>query len=87
MTYAEQLKSPKWQRKRLEIMQRDDFKCVSCSNDDRQLEIHHKAYIWGHLAWEHPDELLVTVCDICHFYIHADPKDYEPDTTSVTELN
>ena len=32
MNYSEQLKSPKWQKKRLEIMQRDKFTCQLCGD-------------------------------------------------------
>jgi 5-methylcytosine-specific restriction endonuclease McrA len=70
MTYKEQLKSPKWQKKRLEIMQRDNWKCVLCGMDDRQLQVHHKEYIKGFKAWEYPDILLITLCDICHYFEH-----------------
>jgi len=34
MTYAEQLKSPKWQKKRLNIMERDQFRCQDCGSID-----------------------------------------------------
>ena len=75
MTYAEQLKDPRWQRKRLEIMSRDNFHCTSCGFDDRTLCVHHKEYIRGFKAWEYPDVLLVTLCDVCHYYEHAEPND------------
>jgi 5-methylcytosine-specific restriction endonuclease McrA len=41
-TYSEKLTHPKWQRKRLEILNRDGFKCVLCGNEEMQLQIHHK---------------------------------------------
>ncbi len=28
MTYAEQLKDPRWQKRRLEILQRDEWRCL-----------------------------------------------------------
>jgi 5-methylcytosine-specific restriction endonuclease McrA len=31
-TYSELLKSPKWQKKRLEIMSRDKFTCKKCGD-------------------------------------------------------
>lgn len=71
MRYAQQLKNPKWQRKRLEIMQRDDFKCVRCGFNDRTLHVHHKDYIYGFKAWEYPEIMLETLCDICHYFEHA----------------
>lgn len=32
-TYKENLKNPKWQKKRLKILKRDDFKCRCCDSD------------------------------------------------------
>jgi 5-methylcytosine-specific restriction endonuclease McrA len=64
--YSEQLKNPKWQRKRLEILERDDFKCQGCGNTDQTLHVHHYRYIKGKLYWDYDDELLVTLCDFCH---------------------
>lgn len=44
VNYADFLKSPQWQRVRLEVFQRDNFKCVACSNDSEQLHCHHQDY-------------------------------------------
>lgn len=73
MTYKEQLRDPRWQKKRLEIMNRDNFKCVMCGFGDRTLCVHHKQYIKGFKAWEYPEPLLITLCDVCHYYEHAKP--------------
>ncbi len=66
MEYAELLKHPFWQRKRLEILQRDDFKCRHCNDRLSTLHIHHLFYNMGCLPWEYPDEVLITLCDLCH---------------------
>jgi 5-methylcytosine-specific restriction endonuclease McrA len=66
MTYQEQLKSPKWQRKRLEIMERDDFKCRCCKNTDTELQVHHLYYLPKHFIWEYDNDGMVTVCKNCH---------------------
>lgn len=66
MTYQEQLKSPLWQRKRLEMFQRDNFTCVCCGNSKLQLHLHHGVYIKGLKAWEYDDKYLHTLCDVCH---------------------
>lgn len=69
MTYSEKLKSPKWQKKRLEIMQRDNFKCRSCSSVDKQLQIHHIIYINKYKnPWDYSNEFLITLCEDCHKY-------------------
>lgn len=66
MSYSDLLKDPIWQRKRLEILQRDDFACRKCSNKKDTLHIHHRHYINGRKPWDYPDSLLVTLCYKCH---------------------
>ena len=69
--YSEQIKSPKWQRKRLEILTRDNFECTACGATDKPLHVHHKKYIAGRDYWDYPDELLVTLCEDCHRKLHG----------------
>ena len=69
--YKEQIKSPLWQKKRLEILSRDKFACVVCGSTDKQLHVHHKRYIAGRNYWDYPDELLVTLCEDCHRKFHG----------------
>lgn len=64
--YKEQLKSPKWQKRRLEIYQRDNFTCQICGATDKQLHVHHLEYIHGNDIWDYDDSLLITLCDNCH---------------------
>jgi len=64
--YAKLLKNPKWQRKRLEIMQRDNFECKKCRGSDVELNVHHKEYIKGKNPWEYEDDNLITLCVYCH---------------------
>jgi 5-methylcytosine-specific restriction endonuclease McrA len=66
MTYADQLKSPKWQKKRLEILERDDFTCLACGNKEKQLHVHHGIYLKGKMAWEYENYTLHTLCFSCH---------------------
>lgn len=70
MTYREQLLHPNWQRKRLEIMQRDEFRCQCCMATENTLHVHHKQYAKGRLAWEYPNDELVTLCETCHDTMH-----------------
>lgn len=63
--YSETLKNGNWQKRRVEILQRDNFKCVLCKSEDR-LEIHHINYIDGIKAWEYPNDMLITLCRGCH---------------------
>jgi len=66
VTYSDKLRDPRWQRKRLEIMQRDDFTCRNCGAKDKTLNIHHVRYLKGRKPWEYKDFYLVTLCEDCH---------------------
>jgi hypothetical protein len=66
MTYFEKLKSPKWQKKRLEILERDDFSCQNCGDSESSLHVHHTKYIANTDPWEYENDSLVTLCEICH---------------------
>jgi 5-methylcytosine-specific restriction endonuclease McrA len=66
MTYSEQLKHPKWQKRRLEILDRAGFSCEGCGDKDKTLHVHHKIYHKGAMAWEYEDRELVAFCESCH---------------------
>lgn len=68
MTYSDKLKHPKWQKKRLEILQRDNFTCTLCGDIETTLNVHHEQYKGE--PWDVPNELLKTVCEHCHEIIH-----------------
>lgn len=64
--YTEKLADPRWQRKRLEIFNRDNWTCQCCGDKASQLEIHHTQYWPGKEPWEYPGDMLITVCHKCH---------------------
>lgn len=66
MTYSEKLRRPEWQRKRLQILERDDWTCTSCRSKDKNLQVHHLVYYRGKDPWEYPDYLYRTLCEDCH---------------------
>lgn len=66
MTYAEKLKDPRWQRKRLEILDLARWRCRECGRTDRQFVVHHVFYIPGREPWDYPDYMLLALCDPCH---------------------
>ncbi len=47
-------------------MKRDKFRCRLCKDDETELQVHHKEYIFGNEPWEYENELLVTLCSHCH---------------------
>jgi len=75
MTYQEQLKSPKWQKKRLEILTRDNFTCLSCKSTEKQLHVHHGYYEKNKMLWEYENESLYTLCFTCHEVIQMHVSD------------
>lgn len=66
--YAERLKHPKWQKRRLEILHRDEFTCQLCGDTDSTLHIHHKVYRKCEI-WEYKDNELITYCELCHLVV------------------
>ena len=67
-TYKEKLRSPKWQKKRLEILNRDKFTCIRCGDKETELHVNHLKYIGE--PHEAPNEYLETLCKHCHLLYH-----------------
>lgn len=63
--YAEKFKDPRWQKRRLEIFNRDQFSCQECGDSKNQLQVHHLYYVNAD-PWDYPDSALVTLCASCH---------------------
>jgi len=66
--YGDALQSPLWQRRRLEVLQRDNFTCTLCTDNRTQLAVHHLSYAGK--PWEVNIDDLKTVCVHCHAIIH-----------------
>lgn len=63
--YKEQLADSRWLRKKNEILERDNYTCQKCGSTSH-LNVHHLNYEKGKLAWEYPNERLITLCQDCH---------------------
>lgn len=72
-TYSQKLRDPRWQKKRLEIFQRDNFACTQCGDTTTELQVHHEKYIYGRTPWEYEGDLLKTLCSNCHHATHFKP--------------
>lgn len=70
-TYYEKLKDPRWQKKRLEILERDRFKCKVCGCADQELHVHHGYYEKNLEPWEYDESTLHTLCLECHKQIQV----------------
>lgn len=66
LTYWEKLKDPRWQRRRLEILQKADFSCGRCGDAESTLHVHHRIYRKKKQPWEYDDDELECLCEDCH---------------------
>lgn len=64
--YQKKFLDPRWQKKRLDILNRDNFSCQRCGNAEKTLHVHHRHYLSGKEPWDYPAKLLVTLCEECH---------------------
>src|SRR5205085_12374091 len=64
--YAQKLKDPRWQKKRLEVMNRDNFTCRMCGDDKSHLNVHHLYYAESGNPWDVHESALLTLCETCH---------------------
>ncbi len=83
--YAAKRFDPRWQKKRLEIMQRDEFKCTECGDEKSTLNVHHRYYVKNRDVWDYPAFSLVTLCEGCHSTAHTKLADDEESTMSEWE--
>lgn len=67
--YQQKLLDPRWQKKRLQVLERDHFTCQGCGAKHRTLHVHHYCYTTPN-PWDESEENLVTLCEECHNTIH-----------------
>lgn len=66
MSYSEKLQGPKWQKKRLEILDDRGWACELCCDSESTLHVHHVVYISGLDPWEYNERNLRALCSSCH---------------------
>lgn len=64
--YLAKLRDPRWQKKRLEVLERDNWACQKCYDTKATLHVHHRYYQTGCEPWEYRPDALVTLCEQCH---------------------
>lgn len=69
--YRALLRDPRWQKRRLEVLSRDQWRCRQCGASDKELQVHHRLYVAGCAPWEVPLAALVTLCTACHGRQHG----------------
>lgn len=73
--WSSEYRDVRWQKKRLEIMERDNFTCQSCgANENVMLNVHHAYYEKGVKPWEYDNEMMITWCEECHEFRHIEQK-------------
>lgn len=65
-------KDPRWQKKRLLILERDNWRCQACFDSESTLHVHHILYDGD--PWNVEDLLLQTLCESCHEKLGPHPK-------------
>lgn len=84
--YSKLLKHPKWQKKRLKILEQDNFTCQLCGDTETTLHVHHFMYN-GKEPWEIDDGCLITYCEDCHSIVeHMNFKKNEESKESITKF-
>lgn len=63
---AKDYTDPRWQKVRLEVMNRDKFTCQCCGTSEIELQVHHLCYEKGKRIWDSRPEDLLTLCRDCH---------------------
>lgn len=87
--YSEKLKDPKWQKRRLKVMEYAHWRCQICGVSDKTLHCHHSYYTKGKEPWQYPDGSIICICDGCHAKIHDKPKPapvHHPEPMGIKQL-
>lgn len=64
--YREKLRDPRWQKKRLEIFERDGWECQICKDTTNTLNVHHLGYFDNTDPWDYEQFFFMTLCESCH---------------------
>jgi hypothetical protein len=66
VSYSDLLRDPRWQKKRLEVLERENFACEQCEDASTELHVHHTYYAKGRKPWEYDAADLRCLCKPCH---------------------
>ena len=86
-TYAEKLRDPRWQKKRLQVLQDAGFACSECGSVERTLHIHHPFYRKGVEPWDYPSNSIICLCGDCHKKHHAKKAELDRIAGRLSEKN
>jgi len=86
ITYLEKLKDPRWQKKRLKILERDGWTCKYCGSTHKTLHVHHLFYTKNPDPWEIDPGFLLTLCEDCHSNDKDEDEDLSPVESCLGEI-
>lgn len=85
--YLDKLKDPRWQKKRLEMLDFRGWACEICCEKEKTLHVHHSAY-FDHLEpWEYHTRYLRVLCEECHEKEHFNIKEEIEQTIDLFSLD
>lgn len=67
-------RDPRWQKKRLELLERAGWKCEICGASEKELHAHHVIYRKDTAPWEYEDYEYRVLCDKHHLEIEEQVK-------------
>jgi hypothetical protein len=86
MTYSEKLKDPRWQRRRLQVLEAAEWKCQRCQAETKTLHVHHNFYRSKTEPWEYPDHAFAALCEDCHGLAEIDRRELQECIESIYEV-
>ncbi|MFH2030299.1 MAG: hypothetical protein ABIJ40_06675 [Bacteroidota bacterium] len=69
--YTNLFKDVRWQKKRLEVLDANNWECENCGDKEKTLNVHHRYYTKGKKPWEYENEELICLCENCHSDYHV----------------
>ena len=64
--YSKLLRDPRWQKLKNTVLERDEYRCCACGDQESELHVHHGYYEHGRSPWDYESESLWTLCRACH---------------------
>jgi 5-methylcytosine-specific restriction endonuclease McrA len=74
ISYSEKLRDPRWQKKRLQVLERAGWICQVCGTGEQELQVHHPRYVNCREPWQYDN--LISLCASCHSRHHVRSKPY-----------
>lgn len=84
--YKAQYDDPRWQKRRLDILNLRGWKCEHCESEVKTLNVHHAYYVPQREVWRYPNWALKCLCNECHKSVHEENPGVTPWEHVFSEL-